>query len=346
MGMNRRTAVRAGSTMAAAKYMMPRKVARVMSAVARTSSGVSTASSRSASNVLTQHNDVKTDYARRRTTKRQRRIRTRRYKRTRRLVNTVRNFNVGSTHIVRRSLAQVTTTPGVSNNVTYGLYGLNGTPFETVNTHNDIGELFKEMDSASWASTNTPTTEGQNHRIYSYHATAEYTIRNNTDFDVIVEAYYIRGKRPLNATLAANPTDLFNNGFNKQALASDPNTGAAFDGQLSSTQIGVTPFQNSLWCKYFNVYKRQKFRIAARDEISFVITDRRPRTFTMDTTRTYSIDRNYHGVLFQQQGPPDASGGVPTPATASALTYMCSRRYRIKMFRDNLPKDSFEITDP
>lgn len=298
-----------------------------------------------ASNVLSTHNDAKTDYGRRRLSKRQRRKQRRRYKRTRRLVNTVRNANVGSTHLVRRSLALLTTTAGVSNAIGYGLYGLNGTSTDTYNTTNDVGEFFKEADSTSWANVNSSSV-GQNHKLYAYHATAEYTIRNSGSADVIVEAYYIRGTRPINYTMAGDPAQLYDRGFNKQALATDPNTGASFDTQLAFTQIGVTPFQNSIFCRFYKIYKRQKMRIEPGQEISFVVTDRRRRTFTMDMARTFATDRNYTGVLFQQMGVPDASAGVETPAIPSTVTYMCSRRYRVKMFRDNLPKDSFETTDP
>lgn len=296
-------------------------------------------------NMMTPQHDAKTDYSKRRIGRRKRRILRKRYKRKRRMINTVRAANVGTTHIVRRSLAQITTTPGVSNAVSYGLYGLNGTGSDAFNTCNDIGEFFKEMDATSWAAVNTPLTESQMHKIYTYHATAEYTIRNTGDNDVIVEAYFIRGRKPLNAAWA-NPTDTYFGAFNKQALATDPNTGNPFDAQLAATQIGVTPFQASMFCRYFNIYKRQKFRLEPGAEVSFVVTDRRRRVFQMDRARTFAFDRNYTGVLFQQQGPPDASGGVPTPAIASSVTYMCARRYRLKMFRDNLPKDAFEVTDP
>jgi len=296
---------------------------------------------------VTNQNDFKTDYRRRRLSKWQRKRQYRSYKRKRRLVNIVRNFNVGSTHIVRRSLALLTSASGLSNAICYGLYSLNGTGTDTYNTCNDIGEFFKEMDATSWAAVNNGSIQGQNHKIYAYHATAEYTIRNNSEAEpAIVEAYWIRGTKPVNYALGPNPVDTYVSGFNKQALATDPNTGNAFDAQLGATQIGTTPFQSALFCRHYKIFKRQKFLIAPGDEVSFVLIDRRRRTFTMDTARTFSTDRNYVGVLFQQQGVPDATGGVETPAHPSTLTYMCTRRYRIKMFRDNLPKDAFEITDP
>lgn len=297
-------------------------------------------------NLMTVQFDAKTDYSRRRLSKRQRFNRRRRYKQTRKLVNTVRNFNVGSTHLVRRSLALLSSASAKSNAISYGLNSLNGTSTDTYNTCNDIGEFFKEIDATSWAAVNSASV-GQNHKLYTYHGTAEYTIRNShATNDVIVEAYFIRGTRPLNYAMSPSPTDLYSVGFKKQAKATDPNTAAGFDSELSFDDIGVTPFQNSMFCRHYSIYKRQKFRIEPGAEVSFVINDRRRRTYTMDTTRTFATDRNYTGVLFQQQGPPDATGGVETPAIATTVTYMCTRRYRLKMFRDNLPKDAFETTDP
>jgi len=293
--------------------------------------------------LMTAQSDTKTDYTKRRRSKRQRRRGRARWRRKRALINTVRNANVGSTHIVRRSLCLLSSTPGVSNSVGFGLYGLNGTAGDTFNTCDDVGEIFDEMDATSWANVTNPLADVQNHKIYAFHGTAEYTIRNtHASNDCIIEAYFIRGTRPLNATLAANPVNAYFDGFRKQATATDPNTGATFEGPLAATQIGVTPFQCQLFCRHFRIYRRQKFRIEPGAEVSFVISDPRRRVFNMQQARVNSTDRNYHGVVFQQQGPPDASGGVEDPALPTAVTYLVTRRYRIKMFRDNLVKDSFE----
>lgn len=293
--------------------------------------------------MMTAQFDAKTDYTKRRRTKRQRRRGRARWRRKRQLINTIRNANVGTTHIVRRSLCLLPTLAGVSDSVAFGLYGLNGTSGDTFNTTDDVGEIFDEMDPTSWANVSVPTVDGQNHKIYAYHGTAEYTIRNtHASNDCIIEAYFIRGTRPLNVALAPNPVNCYVAGFRKQAVAQDPNTGNTFEGPLAATQIGVTPFQSQLFCRHYRIYRRQKFRIEPGAEVSFVISDPRFRTFTMDQSRIYATDRNYHGVLFQQQGPPDATGGVPDLAVPTSVTYLVTRRYRIKMMHDNLVKDSFE----
>lgn len=300
----------------------------------------------SSSAPLTGQFDYKTDYAKRRFPKWKRRKFYYKRKFNRRILNLVRTSNVGSTHIVRRSLGLLLSATNQSDFTCFGMYGLNGDGAETLNTTNDVGEIFKEMDATSWAGVNNNTVQGQNHKLYFYHATAEYTIRNtHATNDAIIEAYFIRGKAPVNYALYSSPTVAYDQGFNKQSLASDPNTGSTFDTQLTSKMIGVTPFQNAQFCRNYKIYRRQKFRLPPGNEISFVIHERRPRTFTMDRARTFSTDRNYHGVLFQQQGPPTGID-PPTAAIPTSVSYMCVRRYRLKMFRDNLPKDAFETTDP
>lgn len=313
---------------------------------AATKAAVRSAMQASVAAPLTGQFDYKTDYAKKRTTKKQRKKQFKKRKYRRRILNIVRTSNVGTTHIVRRSLGLVTSPANQSDFCGFGMYGLNGDGAETLNTTNDVGEMFKEMDATSWAAVNNNTVQGQNHKLYFYHATAEYTIRNShPSNDVIIEAYFIRGRAPVNYALYPSPTVAYDQGFNKQDLASDPNTGATFDAQLTSKMIGVTPFQNQQFCRNFKIYKRQKFRLPPGNEVSFVIHDRRSRTFTMDRVRTFATDRNYHGVLFQQQGPPSAVD-PPTAALPTSVTYMCVRRYRLKMFRDNLAKDAFETTDP
>lgn len=309
---------------------------RAMSSYTRTA----TAGSSEPGGVLTGHFDAKTDYKRRRLGKRQRRKRRSRYLRTRRMVRAVRNFDVGSTHLVKMNYAGLTTAAGVSDAYAFGLYGLNGSTTQYNNT-SDIAQIFTAIDPTSWAAVNAGATAGVNYRIYASHGTAEYTLRNTSANDAIVEAYFIRGRKPINYAYAMDPVQAYSAAFKKQALAKDPTTGASLSAtELAYTQLGVTPFQAALFCRDFSIYKRQKFVIPAGGDVSFVITDRRPRTFTMAQARTFSTDRNYHGVLFQQFGPPDASGGTPTPALSSSVTYMCTRRYRIKMFRDNLPLDA------
>lgn len=299
---------------------------------------------------LTGQFDYKTDYRKRRIGRRRRRVIKRKRRWRRKVVNTVRNANVGSTQILKRSLGVLNNAPGFSDACSYGLYGLNGNQSQLLNSNADIREFFREISNVDWNNTILPIPS-QNHKIYSMHATMEMTVRNRGTNDAIIEAYYIRGRKPAPYTTDSisgdpngSPVQVYADSFAKMALASDPNTGNTFDSKPGFTSVGITPFQAPNFCRHYLIYKRQKFRIPPGNEISITIHDRKPRTFDMMTSQNRHTDRNYHGILFQQQGSPDDDGTNQTPSVATSCTYLSVRRYRIKMFRDNLEKTAFDVS--
>lgn len=292
---------------------------------------------------LTGQFDFKTDYAKRRKTSKQKKQSKKRRKWARSVIKVVRNANVGTTHIVKNSKATLSTAAGFSNAIGYGLYGLNGTAGDAFNTCNDIGEFIKEKDAAAWNNYNsTSLTIYQQSKLWVMHATMEMTIRNtDPNNDAIVEAYFIRGTRPLESAWLS-PTDCYSRGLLRQSRAQDPDTGALYDQALDFKQIGVTPFQSQIFCRHFNIYKRQKFRIPPGNEVNFVIHSARPHGFATSDTYNFATDRRYHGIVFQQQGSPDAS----TTAQSTSVTYLSVRRYRAKFIPSNFVQGTFEVTDP
>lgn len=323
----------------------PVRVARVAAQLARRYRR-SRASARPTSNTgatsapLTGQFDYKTDYAKRRYGRGARRRMRFKRRRRNRLLRTVKYSAIAPTHLVRRSLTQLNTDNTLSNAVGYGLYGINGTSNDTFNSTDDVASIFREMDPVSWTNANNPLVTSLNHRIWFMHGTLEVTVRNTGIYDALVEGYYIRGRRQVNAAWGS-PTDVYSRGFNKQALATDPNTGNPFEAQLDFSQVGVTPFQCAEFCKSYNIYKRQKFRIPPGNEINIVISDSRPRSFGMVECNRFATDKRYHGILFQWQGSPDGQG-AETPALPTAITFMAVRRYRFKMVRDSLTTDAFD----
>lgn len=292
---------------------------------------------------LTGQFDYKTDYRKRRLGKRARYQVKRRRKWNRKVVNVVRNANTGTTHIIRRSICQLLAPSNTSNSVCYGLYGQNGTPGDDFNTCNDIAEIFQEIDSTAWQNALNPLVSSPLHKIYSMHATMEVTIRNTGSQDALLEVYSIRGTR--RAPLGSSPVGIYIDGFNKSQLAQDPNTGNFFDEKLNFATVGTTPFQSPLFCQHYTIYKRQKFRVPQGNEVNMVIHDPKPHVFRMDQTTLMSTDRTYTGILIQQQGAPSATG-VETYALPTSVTYMAIRRYRLKMFRDNLPRTALDNPTP
>lgn len=293
---------------------------------------------------LTGQFDFKTDYAKRRKSKKQKYKSKKRRRWSKSVVKAVRIANVGTTHIVKNSRGTLSTAAGLSDTVSYGLNGLNGTALDTFNTTNDIGEFLKEKDATAWNNYNSTSglTYYQQAKLWVMHATMEMTIRNvDPNNDAIVEAYYIRGTRPLESAWLS-PTDCYSRGLLRQGRAQDPDTGALYDEGLTFRQIGVTPFQCQIFSRHYNIYKRQKFRIPPGNEINIVIHSGRPHGYATSDAFNYATDRRYHGILFQQQGSPDSL----TTAQATQVTYLSVRRYRCKFIPSNFAQGAYEATDP
>lgn len=297
----------------------------------------------SSSAPLTGHFDYKTDYRKRRLTRRRRRVIRRRRKWRRRVVKAVRESTLGSAHIIRRSFASDQNSPdGLSNSVSWTLYGLNGFNNPNLNTTNDIGQSMFEAAGPDWTNWTSTTLASVNHKIHAYHGTMEVTIVNAGGNDALVEVYFIRARsREDEAWLS--PNNVYNVGFLKQKETREPDTGLQVGTPLTPTELGVTPFQNALFCRKFNIYKRQKFRIPGNGgEVSFVMHDRKPRTYTMSSVRQYAWDRGTSGILVQWQGVAlgSSAGGEPaTPALPTTLSFNVTRRYRFKFARDDTPTD-------
>lgn len=287
---------------------------------------------------LTGHYDYKTDYRKRRLTRRRRRVIRRRRKWTRRVVKAIRENAIGSSHIIRRSFApDVAAAAASSASVSWMMYGLNGANDPNLNTTNDIGQSMFEATGPDWTNWESTTVSSVNHKIHSYHATMEFTMVNTGVNDALVEVYYIRARRR-EAAAWLSPNNVFNQGFLKQKETREPDTGRQVGTELTPTELGVTPFQNALFCRMFNIYKRQKFRVPVGGEISFVMHDRRPRTFTLGGTKPFAWDRGASGVFVQFQGVA-TGGGVPSPATPALMSFNVTRRYRFKFARDDTATD-------
>lgn len=287
---------------------------------------------------ITSRYDFTTDYRKRRQSKRQRRKSRRKRKWQRRIVNTVRAANIGSSHMLRRSFsADVTAAANTQGTASFTIYGLNGTNNPNLNTTNDMGQFMYDISNADWNNWDSATLTSKMHRIHSFHATMEFNMVNTGESDAFVEVYFIRAKSRQAASWG-DPTNVYNVGFLKQGVTTDPNSGNPVGSELTPTELGVTPFQNSLFCRFFTIYKRQKYRISPGAEVSFVHMDRRVRTFTIGGVKPFAWGKGTSGVLIQWQGVA-VGGGVPSPAASSAMTFNVTRRYRFKFVRDDQPTD-------
>lgn len=298
----------------------------------------SAAQSGSSSAPLTGNFDYKTDYRKRRLTRYRRRRVRRQRKWTRRVVKAVRENTLGSAHILRRSYAaDLLAGENMSNSASYMMYSLTGNTNLNVDPNNDVAQVLYEGAPTDWNNWESTSLTSVNHKLHAYHGTMEVNIVNTSGADAWVEVYFIRARRRGEAAWIS-PNYVYNQGFKRQKPTIEPDTGAFVGAELVPTELGVTPFQNSLFCSMFNIYKRQKFRVPAGGEVSFTMHDPRPRTYTIAGVKPYAWDRGTSGVLIQWQGV--ARGGeFPVASAASALSFNVVRRYRYKFSRDDTPTD-------
>jgi len=273
---------------------------------------------------------------------RQRRVRANKYrKNARNIMSVVNRANTGAVHLMRRSAGQLTTSANTSDACGWGLNGLDGGTSTTFNGCDDIGIFLNQKDPTSWTNWNTAASAAVDYKLYVQHAVMEVTIRNSGVNDAIMEAYYIRGIKAIpNSFALPSPTDVYANGFNKQPRAQDPDTGATYTSDLSFATVGTTPFQNSVFCQNYKIYKRQKFRLPPGNEISVMITQK-SNWFDVTNTKNRVSDRRYHGILFQQQGCPDGTTSE-IYAKPSQVNYVCIRRYNCRFMPVKAPSDALQ----
>lgn len=292
---------------------------------------------------ITAQRDFKTDYRKRRVSRRGRRVMRRRRKWTRRVLRTVREATIGSQHIVRRTfIPSSTTLAGTSSAIAFGMNSLNGyVGNASYPSNNDFGQIMYEaVGNTTWANWENSALVSHDLKIHNMHSTMEMTINNVGEKDAIVEVYYIRSRKRVE-TSWSDPANIYRAGFRKQDAAQNPDTDDGvpntIGAELADSDLGVTPFQCALFCRTFTIYKRQKYIIPAGDEVSFTMTDSRPQVYTLGNTKPYCLDKRYRGVLMQFFGKPSL---VPdTPADSVTLAFQSTRRYRIKIDQQGQTRD-------
>lgn len=321
---------------AAARRAIGSAVRRLTS---RSGTSAQSVQSATAGQPLTGHYDYKTDYSKRRLSKKVRRVVRRKRRWRNKVIRTVREGLVGSSHILRRSFAPaVVSNVNQSASLSWMMYGLNGYNDPNLDTTNDVGQTMYEASGTAWTNWDSTTLSSVNHKFYAHHATMEVTMVNTGEKDVLVEVYHIRARNRQVAAWAS-PNNVFNVGFVKQGPTVEPDTGLQVGTQLTPTELGVTPFQNALFCRMFNIFKRRKFRIPVGGEVTFLVHDRRPRTYTLGGVKPFAWDRGTSGVFIQFQGVAENILGTGYAAAPAQMTFNCIRRYRYKFVENNNATD-------
>lgn len=294
-----------------------------------------------ASAPLTGQHDYKTDYRKRRLTRRGRFLSRRRGKWRRRVLKVTRESLVGSSHIIRREHDDIAAAANTSNSFVTGIYGLDGYDGGIgtfpLNVTNDVGSLFNELDTAAWNASRTAV--GNNRKLTYFSSSMEVTISNTGTVPVLMEAYFIMGRNRVPSDWIT-PHQMYISGFNKQPQVVNDAGGAivAPDGPLSFSDLGTTPFQNAVFCRNYKIVKRMKFVIPAGSSISQMIRDTRPHTWTVQSAKGFVNDRAYKGILWQFQGHPSSAN----QAEAATINVLNVRRYRAKLLPNTNTTDLFD----
>lgn len=296
---------------------------------------------------LTGQFDYKVDYTKRRLGRKAQRRAKKTRKWRRKVVRTVQNNMIGTTHIVRRNFDSLSVGRDVSDACSFSLNGPDGQGTDGRNSQNDIGEILREMDPASWTALNVFDQPANNQRLFILNAIMEMTVRNSGDNDAIIECYWWKAKTTTPNNVWPSAFQMYAESFNRQGRATNPEipSNQLGEAQLSHVDVGVTPFQNQLFCRNYTILKRVKYRIQPNQEISFIMKGP-SGTYTAQQIKDKASIPKTMGVLFNQQGPPGPATSEPpaaaTVSQASRCEYLCVKRYRCKLLENNLAKDAFD----
>lgn len=345
----------------------------------RAGTGTHTAAGQSRS--LTVQSDAVVDFRPRRRRRNKRVIK--RVKRFRRKVSNVITSQYPSNRVLCQSVSRLVSADGQTAASTYTLYGADGTRDPNVNPTSDLRHLFIESLSGIGYGTHTGTVADKaaefdqltdntspngtfrsdlaDPQIYFSKALMETTFRNTGLNDVIVEVYQFICRRTVLGNINAatfspgllDPAQLYHVGFDKMHTiqstvpASTSGTGHVnMSAPIAYTDVGSTPFQSSLFTKYFKIVKRTRYRLASSSEASFV--NHFPKKFRLTGSSVrgrMALKGITMGILFQIQGSPYVTGvTVPHIAATAEITITNIRHYNIQYYPGITGKGSANIT--
>jgi len=200
--------------------------------------------------------------------------------------------------------------------------------------HRDLGQISRAiLSTAVFDAELDPVSSGETSKLVTFEsASIECVLSNTGTTPIILEVYHWRCRKDTRQTgqdSHNNPWGYYDLGFRKQPGIEDPDTGQVFPGStLSSTLIGTTPFQSSIFCSHFQILRREKFTIQPGASIQKSLRIPFNKTINIGDLRSLIARRNLtEGFLFQQQGAPGYTGIVPHASSPSSLVMYTVRRY-------------------
>lgn len=170
--------------------------------------------------------------------------------------------NMGDMQVLVRSYTATMTATADGAQSVLGLPPMYGCLGSSSVGCNDVSEIFYSYGgrvNPSW-----------DQKLITKSAVLDYkiTAASSNPVDMYVDAYYCTARRDIPTALSNNTTGLITQCFS--------NVGAVSGGsQLTMADVGVTPFDNSEFCKLVKITKVRRYKIAAGDSISIQIRDPR-----------------------------------------------------------------------
>nr|QKQ15094.1 Cap [Trichosanthes kirilowii geminiviridae] len=215
-----------------------------------------------------------------------------------------------------------------------GAGGLQGTTTGTVGPKGKTDDLVDMTTDGTL--TNNPTA-----LIHYQSCTMDCTIRNFSPGPVVVEVYHIVARTDVqdNATYhyAENIYEL---GF-AQPTPVNEGTSGTNRTRISATDIGTTPFNNSLFSRYFMVKKKTKIELGTGELSQIQLRD--PRNHRMNTNKIRNqvyIPGVTQGYLFQVMGSPNGLNDPSQFTEAHVVGITTTRIYNYHIINSNFSRNA------
>lgn len=156
-------------------------------------------------------------------------------------------------------------------------------------------------------------------------------LRNASAGPVVIEAYHIMARSDVQDTINQHYVEtLYEVGFSTPNAVNESLIGTNRT-KIGPTDIGSTPFNNSMFARYFMVKKKIRIELGPGELTALQLRDPRNRKF-----QKYKIDNQVfipyvtQGYFFQVIGSPAFAGGDNfTEATSVAITATRTYNYHI-----------------
>lgn len=273
---------------------------------------------RNESRTLTNQKDTWVMYRKKRMPRRQKR----RWRKFTRRTQAVIQKSLGLKQMVNAKFGSLVSSRGQQNAVDFALYSNRGSPASN-RCQLDLKRVQELTD---------PTAlQG---KIQFQSAQLDITIRNTSDHVVEMDLYYLNcTKTTPDSTATDNVIDMWSRALN------DADVLPGSLAPMSYNDLGVTPFNAALMCRYWKVRKVERIYLGSGNVMSKVIRDARNLTWQFnDTIRDsdqFGVPKMTQVLLVVFKGAPGTDGLGLTAALESVIEWNVQTKYGWTVLENN-----------